>query len=528
MTRPTLAGVTAAAVVIVAAFSSAAAFQVSKAPRKPPAARSCESVARLALPNATVTSTTTVSAGTFVPPPAIGGGGAPAAADAALTYGQLPAFCRVLATLTPSTDSDIKIEVWLPAANWNGKFQAVGNGGWAGVISYGALASAVASGYAAASTDTGHVGNNAAFALGHPEKLIDFGYRAVHEMTTHAKAIVDAYYGKGPTTSIWNGCSQGGRQGITEAMRYPDDFNAIVAGAPALNLALLHAVRMTINRIVHRHADSYIHPEDYRVIHKAVLQACDAVDGVKDGVIDNPAVCRFDPKVLRCKGGDSGPCLTASQVDTAKALYAPIAHPVTGDVLFPPFVQPGSELGWGMLAGPDPFRNALESFRYVVFKDPSWDWRRLNPSVDIQRAVDVDAGVTGLTDPNLKPFFDRGGKLLMYHGWSDPQVPPSGSVKYFTDVVRTVGDEAVGKSIQLYMVPGMAHCRGGAGTDTFDKMGPIEQWIARGQAPESISASRVVEGKVVRTRPICPFGKVARWSGSGSSDDAANFACVAE
>jgi feruloyl esterase len=528
MNRRTLAGGTAAVVVIVAAFSPAAAFQVSKAPRKPAPSRSCESLAQLALPNATVTSATTVSAGTFVPPPSITGGGAPAAADAALTYGRLPAFCRAIATLKPSADSDIKIEVWLPAANWNGKFQAVGNGGWAGVISYGALASAVASGYAAASTDTGHVGNNAEFALGHPEKLIDFGYRAVHEMTTRAKAIVDAYYGKGPTASIWNGCSQGGRQGITEAMRYPDDFDAIVAGAPSLNQALLHAVRMTINRIVHREADSYIPPEDYRVIHKAVMQACDANDGVKDGVIENPAACRFDPKVLRCKGGDSGPCLTASQVETAKALYAPISHPVTRAVLFPPLLQPGSELGWGTLAGPEPLRNALELFRYVVFKDPSWDWRRLNASVDIQRAVDADAGVTGLVDANLKPFFDRGGKLLMYHGWSDPQVPASGSVKYFTDVVRTVGNEAVGKSIQLYMVPGMGHCRGGAGTDTFDKVAAIEQWIAGGQAPDSIIASRVVDGKVVRTRPLCPFGKVARWNGSGSSDDAANFSCVAE
>src|SRR5262245_30799847 len=223
-------------------------------------AASCESLASLGLPNTTITLAQTVAAGTFTPPGGRQGRGA-------VAYSELPSFCRIAATLAPSSDSDIKVEVWLPASGWNGKFQAVGNGGWAATISYPALAQAVAGGYATASTDTGHTGNNGSFALGHPEKLIDFGYRAVHEMTVRAKTIVDKYYGASPSLSFWNGCSLGGRQGITEAQRYPADFDAIVAGAPAVNSMYLHAARVAINQIVHRSPDSDIPSEKYSMIH---------------------------------------------------------------------------------------------------------------------------------------------------------------------------------------------------------------------------------------------------------------------
>src|SRR6266853_2576988 len=225
------------ATLLAAAVASVVWFSASEVGAVP----SCESLAALALLNAHVTSAQTVDAGALQPPNGPRGGRA-----GGQIYGKLPSFCRVAATLTPSSDSDIKIEVWLPSSGWNGKFQAVGNGGWAGVISYQALAQAVAAGYAGASTDTGHVGNTAAFAIGHPEKLLDMGYRAVHEMTVEAKAIVDAFYGAAPKLSFWNGCSLGGRQGITEAQRYPDDFDAIVAGAPAVNWMRLHGARMAI------------------------------------------------------------------------------------------------------------------------------------------------------------------------------------------------------------------------------------------------------------------------------------------
>jgi len=488
------------------------------------AGTSCESLARLMVGAATVTSAKRVPAGAFMPPIAPGGRGTPPAA--AKAYAALPSFCRVQATATPTSDSDIRIEVWLPTSGWNGKFQAVGNGGWAGTISYAALAAAVAGGYAGASTDTGHATAGSDFAIGHPEKLVDYAYRAVHEMSVQAKGVINAYYGSAPRLSFWNGCSTGGRQGIAEASKYPEDFDAIVAGASPDPSARLHALRVAANLMVNRTADSYIPPEKYPVIHQAVLDACDTLDGVKDGVLENPTRCRFDPKVLECKGPDGPACLTAAQVETAKALYSEVKHPSTGHVLYPPLLQPGSELLWGTLAGREPYGNAIEGVK-VALNDPKWDWRRFNAATDIDR-TERDGAVINTASPNLKPFFDRGGKLLMYHGWSDQQVPSMSSITYFNRVVETVGKQAVGKSIQLYMVPGMTHCSGGPGTDTFDKMAAIEQWLATGSAPSAIVASHVTAGSVEYTRPLCPYPQVARYKGTGSTDSAENFACVAD
>jgi feruloyl esterase len=494
-------------------------------------AASCESLTKLALPNTTITAAHTVAAGAFVPPVVPGRGGAAGRGGRggpAPIFSTLPPFCRVAATLKPSSDSDIKIEVWLPATGWNGKFQAIGNGGWAGVIGYPALAAALAGGYATAGTDAGHEGNTAAFALGHPEKVVDMAHRAVHEMTVQAKGVIDAYYGSAPTFSFWNGCSMGGRQGVTEAARYPGDFDGIVAGASALNWMRLLVARMTINAMVHRNPDSYITPDKYAMVHSAVLDACDALDGVKDGVIENPERCHFNPGVLECKGADGPGCLTTAQVETARALYAPITNPHGGATVRPALLQPGTELGWATLAGPEPIPYSIETYRYVVFKDPSWDWHRFNAATDIDLALKVDNNLLDYTDANLKPFFDHGGKLLLYHGWSDPQVTAMGSVNYFNDVVKKLGRDVAGKSIQLYMVPGMNHCQGGPGTDTFNKMEALEQWVAKGKAPDQIVASHLTGGKVDRTRPLCPYGKVAKWSGAGSTDEAVNFSCVAE
>lgn len=483
-------------------------------------AATCVDLASLALPNTTIDGAVLVAAGTFTEP-----SGRVGATNNA--FASLPAFCRIAATVKPSTDSDIKIEVWLPASGWNGKFQGVGNGGWAGVISYSAMAAAVAGGYATASTDTGHVGNSAAFALGHPEKLVDMGYRAVHEMTVQGKAVTQAFYGKAPTLSFFNGCSLGGRQAITEAERFPDDYNGILAGAPAIYNMQIHVGRIAINALAHRSPDAYIPPDKYQAVHDAVLQACDALDGVKDGVLENPMQCRFDPKVLQCTGADGPTCLTAPQVETARQLYAPLKTGTSGTM--PALLQPGTELSWGTLAGPQPVGTALEPMRYIVFKDPSWTVEKFNAATDFDRALEADRNnVLGLTDPNLKPFFARGGKLLMYHGWQDPQVPAQSSPRYFTDVVKTVGASAANASIQLYMVPGMNHCQGGPGTDTFDKMAAIESFVATGKAPAQILASHRTNGMVDKTRPLCPFGQVARWNGTGSTDEAANFACVAD
>ena len=486
------------------------------------AAATCDGLAALALPNTHITSASSVAAGAFTPPQAPGRGAGRGNANQA--FAATPAFCRVTATLTPTSDSDIKIEAWLPdPARWNDKFQAVGNGGWAGSISYPALAAAVTDGYATVSTDTGHVGNTAAFALGHPEKVTDIAYRAVHEMTVQAKSLINAYYGSAPKLAFWNGCSFGGRQGITAAQRYPADFDAIVAGAPAVNWMDLHVGRTAMNLAANK---APIPPAKYPVIHEAVLQACDGLDGIKDGVIENPLACRFDPKVLQCKGDDAASCLTAGQVDSAKAMYAGIKHPKTGAVVVPG-LEPGTELDWAVLGGPLPNGNAVEAEKYVIHQDPNWQLSSFELSKDLELASKVDPALSS-SSTNLKPFFDRGGKLLIYHGYADPQVPDRNTINYFTKVASGSGKGLVGKQIQLYMVPGMNHCQGGPGTDVFNKMAAIEAWVATGTAPDRIVASHLTAGKVDRTRPLCPFGKVAKWSGAGSTDEAANFSCVAE
>ena len=480
----------------------------------------CADLARSVLPTTTVTTAVVVAPGTFKP--------STGAAATAAVYARLPEFCRVAATLRPSADSDIKIEVWLPAAQWNGKFQAIGNGGWAGSIPYAQMAAALADGYATAGTDTGHTGGTAAFAVGHPEKVIDLGYRSVHEMTVQAKALINSFYGRAQQFSLWNGCSQGGRQGITAAVRYPADFDGVIAGAPAVNWMHLHAGRMAANRAANRSEAATIPPDKYPVVHNAVIAACDMNDGVKDGLIENPLSCRFDPKVLQCTGADAANCLTAPQVESVRALYAPVLDPKTGQEILPG-LAPGSELAWATAASVRPVSTALDAFKYIVFADPNWDPATFNAATDIERTLRADSNdVLNSSSTDLKAFFDRGGKLLMYHGWNDTQVTPLNSINYFQKAVSRFGPQIAGTSIQLYMVPGMNHCFGGPGTDVFNKVAAIEQWRLAGTAPERIPASHVTNGVTDRTRPLCSFGRVAKWTGSGSTDDMANFACVAE
>lgn len=484
-------------------------------------AASCESLTSLSQSNTTITLAQDVGAGEFTPPAP----NASQVAEASL-YHKLPAFCRVAATLRPSSDSDIKIEVWLPVSGWNGELQSVGNGGWAGFISYPALARGLAERYATASTDTGHTGNTGSFALGHPEKMIDFGYRSVHEMTVAAKAILAAYYGDGPRISYWNGCSTGGRQGLTEAQRYPSDYNAIIAGAPANNRMHIYVWSLWIAQAVHADEGSYIPPGKYAMIHKAVVEACDSLDGLKDGLITDPRRCHFDPKTLVCKGADGPSCLTSQQVEMARKIYSAAKNPRTGQDIYPG-LEPGSELGWANHAGPEPLSYATDGFKYVVFKNPDWDFRTLNLDSDVALADKVDNGTTSAMDPNLKEFFGHGGKLLMYHGWSDPQVSPVNTINYYTSVLKTMGSAASSDSIRLFMLPGMGHCGGGDGPNSFDAIGSLAHWFEKGQAPNQIVSSHSANGVVDRTRPICAYPKIASYKGAGSIDDAANFVCTA-
>ena len=487
----------------------------------PVTAATCESLASLALPNVAVTQAVVVGAGQFSPPNA--GGKVPP------IVAKLPAFCRVAATLTPTPDSDIKIEVWMPSAGWNGKFLGVGNGGWAGTISYPALADGLGRGYAAASTDTGHSGNggDASFALGHPEKLTDFGYRAVHEMTATAKAVIRAFYDNAPRFSYWNGCSTGGKQGLTEAQRFPQDYDGIVAGAPANNWTRLMVGLLWAGRATLSDPASRLTPEHFAVLNRASLNACDASDGVTDGVIENPRSCRVDPQVVACKGAPGADCLTAAQVEAARKIYGPATNPRTGEALYPG-LPPGSERGWVAAAGgPQPFPIPDSHFKYVVFEDPKCDFKTLDFDRDVARAERADNGTLTAVNSDLNAFVKRGGKLLMYHGWNDQLITANNSVNYYESVRSTLGAARTDQAVRLFMAPGMEHCSGGPGPNQADWLAALEQWVERGVAPARVVASHSTNNVVDRTRPLCPYPQIARYTGNGSTDEAANFSCVA-
>ena len=487
-------------------------------------AATCESLASLALPNATITAAEAVEAGAFSQP---GGRGGNAFAD-------LPAFCRVAATLKPTADSDIKMEVWLPAPRaegapgntaWNGKFLMVGNGGWNGNIDRNALATGLLRGYAAASTDTGHEGGGGPW-MANPEKLIDFGYRAVHETTAKAKSLVNAYYGNAARLSYFQGCSAGGRQALKAAQKFPADFDGIVAGAPALNTTGRAIFAVYAAQALRKEEGSYIPSTKYPAIHRAVLEACDVKDGVKDDVLENPRACTWDPKTIECKAGtDDASCLTPAQVVAARALYQPVKNARTGKLIFSG-LELGSEMGWSTFGSQQAFPIATQMFQQMIFKNPAWDYKTLNYDADIALVDKIENGNINAMDANLQPFLARGGKLIQYHGWADQQIPPGTSPEYYQAVVeRAGGADKVKSGYRLFMVPGMGHCGGGDGTATFDMLAALDRWVEKGQAPDSIPASRVLDGRADRTRPLCSYPQAATYKGSGSTDEAANFVC---
>jgi feruloyl esterase len=501
----------------------------------------CDSLKSLALLGTTITATELVPAGPYTVPtlaPAAEVGRGRGAAPPTGQAGQgaqgpgrgvapplmLPAHCRVTAVLMPSADSHVEMELWLPADKWNGKFQAVGNGGWAGVISYGALASALQEGYATASTDTGHKGGDASFALGHPEKFVDFAYRAVHEMTVKSKAITSAFYDRPPRLSYWNGCSTGGRQGLMEAQRYPEDFDAIVAGAPA-NYRTNHSVwSMAVGVAARRTSESSIPPAKLDLLNKAVVQSCDAADGVVDGLLSDPRQCHFDPGALLCRSDNGDNCLTAAQVETARTMYKPLKS-AKGKTIFPG-MAPGSEPGWpALIAGPEPLGLALTGFRYVVHEDPAWDWRNFDVDRELELA-DSKVAIANAVNPNLQAYKARGGKLLMYHGWSDQLIPPENSINYYSSVLARLGPKE-DSFVRLFMAPGMQHCGGGPGPNQINYMAALERWREAGVGPDQLTASHVTNNRVDMTRPLCPYPQVAQYKGVGSTNDAANFVCKA-
>jgi feruloyl esterase len=486
----------------------------------------CESIATLALTHTRITTAQVVPAGGFVPAKPF------FIALGPLPYAALPAFCRVAGHISPVKDSDIAFEVWLPVSDWNGKLVAIGNGGYSGEIWFPFMAAPLGAGYVAAGTDTGHEGtvDDASFALGHPEKVIDFGHRAVHELAVRAKAITIAFYGRSPKHAFWNGCSTGGRQGLAEAQRYPEDFDGVIAGAPANYVTRLGVKSIVVSQGILKDPANFIPPDKLVMLHQAVLAACDAQDGVKDDVIENPQRCNFDPASLRCSAADADNCLTSGQVTSAQSIYAPLLDPRTHEPLYPG-LSLGSELAWSddagpMLPAPSPVRLGL--FEYIVFKKKSWDYRTFNLVRDLPIVEEVAGPTLDAVDANLTPFFERGGKLLQYHGWSDHRIPPLNSVDYYDNVRAAVDDPELDRKYRLFMVPGMGHCAGGTGPDKFDALKALDAWVETGKPPESIIATRLKDGVADRTRPLCPYPKAALYRGTGSPDDAASFVCAAQ
>jgi feruloyl esterase len=473
-------------------------------------ARPCESLLRLVSPTVSITLAEMVETGTITPN------------RSTESLSHLPPFCRVTVQLSPSADSDIGAEIWLPAFGWNGKFMAVGSGGWGGSIAYDDMADALRRGYATSATDDGHTGHGASFIAGHPEKFADFAYRAEHEMTVEAKRLIKAFYGREARYSYWNGCSGGGREGLLQAYRYPDEFNGIIAGDPADIRRNAWALWLAVQTF--KDPAAVIPPEKYLMIHRAVLDACDANDGLIDGLIDDPEGCHVDFKHLECTAADGPDCLTPRQVQTAQTIISPAMTPA-GEVVFPR-LEPGTELRWDRLAGgPRPADIFVDQFRYVVYQDPDWDWRTFDLRRDSARANAVDRDVDQL-DPHLGAFAKHGGKLLIYHGWADQQVAPGSSIEFYKSALKLSEKSAPSANwIRLFMVPGMGHCIGGEGPNTFDKISLIERWVEKGVAPARVIAAHSTADKVDRTSPLCPYPQVARYNGAGSIDEATNFKC---
>lgn len=437
------------------------------------------------------------------------------------------ARCRVAIVATPTSDSRIGIEVWIPpAARWNGKLLGTGNGGFSGDLGYRAMADGLRRGYAVAGSDTGHTGDSMAFGTGHPEKIVDWAYRAVHEMTVAAKAVLRAHGGRGPSRSYFTGCSTGGQQALSEAQRYPDDYDGIVAGDPGNNrLRLVYAFLWTWLATHDEAGRSILPSAKLPALARAAVAACDAGDGLADGLISNLRACRFDPGQLACDGAETDGCLTAPQVEAARKVYEGPRNPRTRARIFSGWA-PGSELGWrGYITDPGrPVR--LELFTGWAFDNPAWNPRSFDFDRDVA-AVDAKLGFLDATSTDLSRFRRRGGRLLMYTGLADPVVPPQDTIDYYESVSTAGGGmEAVRRFFRFFTVPGMGHCGGGTGPNRFDAIGALEAWVERGTAPDRMLATEEQDGRTVRSRPLCAYPLEARFIGSGSYDDAEGFRCL--
>jgi feruloyl esterase len=476
--------------------------------------RTCESLTSLSLPNTTIES---------------------AAVEPAAN--NRPAFCRVTAVTTHPPGDRIKIFIGLPLTGWNGRFEGAGGGGFSGGSPNGVVAP-VSQGYAAGSTDTGHEGGSGSFALdstGHLNWLLirDNAYLGIHEMTVTGKALVEAFYGAAARHSYWNGCSTGGRQGLSEAQRYPADYDGILAGAPAINWTKLHIEQMW-GTVVMLEARNPVAKCKFDAAAAAAVAACDAADGVTDGVIENPRACTYDPKALV---GSSTACgdFTAADAEVIRKIWQ---GPRRQDGAFIWYgLQRGGDFsglsstgGTPLVPRPNPI--TLDYWRYFLMQNPQWDYMGLTPASYEQyldQSVEEFSAVLSTDNPDLSAFRGRGGKIILWHGWSDRLIYPEGTIDYYQRVQKQMGGpEATSRFARLFLAPGVDHCGGGPGPQPDGQFDAVVRWVEEGKAPETLNAARREQGKVVRTRPLCQFPLLAKYKGTGSTDDAANFTCAAQ
>jgi feruloyl esterase len=489
--------------------------------------------------NTSVTAATSVPAGPFVTP-------------AGQTLAGLPAFCRVVGVSRPTSDSNINFEVWMPSSSWNGKFLSSGEGGYAGNLNYtragldGGLDNLIQRGYATASTDTGHVSTDPSWAIGHPEKVIDYAYRSKHLVTVAAKGLIAAFYGRPATHSYFNSCSNGGRQGLMEVQRYPEDYDGVVVGAP-WNFQSHSNAGFVWDAQALSAPGAAIPASKLPAIHAAAIAACDAKDGVTDSLIEDPSKCAFKPATLLCKGAESDQCLTQAQVTALQKLYDGPKNPRTGASIFPGWA-PGSELGWTRsVAGRDVTNLGRTYFSSLVFEKPDWDYRGFNFDTDLAFAESKIGKLADAIEPNLTPAKRRGVKIIQYHGWNDQTLQPGYSPAYYERVIAAMGGLANTQDFyRLFMVPGMAHCYFGPGANSFGGVGQqspptrdalhdvqtaLENWVEKGVAPNQLIATKYVDDQpqtrtVKFTRLLCPYPSVAQYKPSGNPNDAGSFACT--
>lgn len=516
----------------------------------------CEKLKDLKLDRATVVTSTETTPGPLKAPPGF---------PVKMPDVTVPQHCEVTAIARPTSDSEINFTLWLPPKEtWNGKYLQSGSGGWAGMITPLVLFGPLAQGYAVAATDDGHhaegIMPDASWAIGHPEKLIDFGYRSLHQTAMFSKAIVEGYYGKPATRAYFSGCSDGGREALMEAERYPEDFDGIIAGAPA-NHWTHHFAGFVWNEIAL--SENKLPVEKLPAIEKAAVTACDELDGVKDGLISDPRQCHFDPSVLLCHGAESAECLTQPQIETLKKIYEGPKNPRTGEQIYPGY-EPGTEAepgAWSLwilgLSAQSLFGNSF--FGQAVHEQAKWDFHTMDFDRDVQLADEKTGAILNSYNPDLRSFRDHGGKLIQYHGWGDGAIAPRDSIAFYEKVEgflksypdpRSKSPSDIQSFYRLFMVPGMQHCTGGPGPTSFGNGGlapgkdfpedadhdvvlALDRWVVDGVAPDKLIGTGKIgadakankEGTKM-TRPLCAYPAVARYKGQGDSNAAENFECV--